>query len=149
MRVIIDTCVIIDVLQKREPFFADSHAAVLLCARGMVEGWFAAKAITDVYYLMHRHYHENEPCLDVVRKLYKLFKIADTTAEACLLASFSVMGDYEDAVLDETARTIGADYIVTRNTSDFKWSSVPAITPKELMERVGVPSDRVAEQPTP
>ena len=137
MRLLIDTNVIIDVLQRREPFFADSNAVVLACARGQAEGWFTAKAITDVFYVMHRHYHENEPCLEVVRKLYKLFRIADTTATACLQASFSLVGDYEDAVMDETAKAIRADYIVTRNTRDYANSTVCAIDPSVVVSLLG------------
>ena len=137
MRVLVDTNVVIDVLQRRKPHFADSHAVVVACAQGNVEGWLCAKAITDVFDIMHRHFHDNEPCLDVVRKLYKLFRVADTTAASCLQAAFSLVGDYEDAVVDETAKGIGANYIVTRNVGDFKNSTVPAITPSGLMELVG------------
>jgi predicted nucleic acid-binding protein len=137
MRVLVDTNVVIDVLQRREPHFADSHAVVVSCARGNVEGWFCAKAITDVFDIMHRHFHDNEPCLDMVRKLYKLFRVANTTAASCLQAAFSLVGDYEDAIVDETAKGIGANYIVTRNVGDFKNSTVPAITPSGLMELVG------------
>ena len=133
MRLLLDTNVIIDVLQRREPRFRDSRAVVLACARGLAEGCLTAKSLTDVFYLMHRHYHANEPCLDVIRKLYKLFRIADTSAQACLRATFSLVGDYEDAVMDETAHDIGADYIVTDNTKDFAHSRVPAITPTEAV----------------
>ena len=133
MRALIDTNVVIDVLQKRAPHFDASFAVVMACARGRAEGWFTAKAITDVFYIMHRYYYANEPCLDVVRKLYKLFRIADTTASSCLQASFSLVSDYEDAVVDETAKAIRADYIVTRNIDDFKNSTIPAITPSDFM----------------
>lgn len=133
MRLLLDTNVVIDVLQRREPRFRDSRAVVLACARGLAEGCFTAEAVTDVFYLMHRHYHANEPCLEVVRKLYKLFRITDTSAQACLRATFSLVGDYEDAVMDETALDICADYIVTNNVRDFTHSRVPAITPTEAV----------------
>lgn len=34
----------------------------------------------------------------------------------------------------QCARKIGADYIITRSTGDFRESSVRAITPEELFE---------------
>lgn len=132
LKVLIDTNVIIDVLQRREPFFEDSNAIVLACARGQLEGCFSAKAVTDVFYVMHRHYHDNEPCFDVVRKLYQLFRIVDTTAGACLQAAFGLVPDYEGAVVDETAKAIGADYIVTRNVRDFAHAAVPAVDPAAM-----------------
>jgi hypothetical protein len=90
-----------------------------------------------VFYIMHRHFHDNEPCLDVVRKLYKLFRVADTTAASCLQAAFGLVGDHGDAVVDETAKGIGADRIVERSVGDLKNSAVPAITPSGLMGLVG------------
>ena len=146
MRVLIDTNVVIDVLQRREPFFVDSHAIVLACAQGVIEGWFAAKAVTDVCYVMHRFFHENEPCLDAVRKLYKLFRIADTTASACLQASFSLVSDYEDAVMDETAKELRADCIVTRNVGDYAHSTVRAIEPKDLIALLGIGANGLPAQ---
>jgi hypothetical protein len=43
MRVLVDTNVVIDVLQRRKPHFADSHAVVMACAQGNVEGWFVPR----------------------------------------------------------------------------------------------------------
>jgi hypothetical protein len=34
----------------------------------------------------------------------------------------------------ECAKEFGVDYIVTRNTDDYKVSEIPAITPKEYLE---------------
>ena len=42
-------------------------------------------------------------------------------------------GNYEDALQMICAERIRADYIVTRNTSDFADSRVPVITPYELV----------------
>ena len=134
MRLLLDTNILIDVLQRREPYFRNSNAIVLACARGMAEGWVTAKSITDIHYLMHRHFHEKQPCQEVVRKLFKLFRVADTTAKACLRASLSRLPDFEDAVMVETALEIEADFIVTRNTRDYRGSAVPAKSPLEAVE---------------
>jgi predicted nucleic acid-binding protein len=42
--------------------------------------------------------------------------------------------DFEDCLQMECAREFGVDYIVTRNTDDYKVSEIPAITPKEYLE---------------
>lgn len=39
---------------------------------------------------------------------------------------------YEDAVQSITAERIKADYIITRNTKDFRDSKVRALTPEEF-----------------
>ena len=50
MRAVIDTCVIVDALQSREPFCKDAQSIFLLCANRQFEGFLTAKAITDIYY---------------------------------------------------------------------------------------------------
>lgn len=138
MRVLVDTCVLIDVLQAREPFLKDSKAVLLASASGIIEGMVTAKAVTDVFYLMHRHLHENEACAKIVRSLYDILHVVDTTSDACFKASFSAVKDYEDAVMDETAKAEEADVIVTRNVKDYRFSTVKAITPSDLVAQLGL-----------
>lgn len=138
MKVLVDTCVLIDVLQAREPFLADSKKILLASANGVIEGLITAKAITDVFYIMHRCIHDNKTCHEIIRNLYAVLTVVDTTAAACLQASFSAMSDYEDAVMDETARFEGAAAIVTRNVSDYRMSSVKALSPAEMVASLGL-----------
>lgn len=42
--------------------------------------------------------------------------------------------DFEDCLQMECALAIGAEYIITRNTSDFSNSKIPAIEPKDFLE---------------
>jgi hypothetical protein len=45
----------------------------------------------------------------------------------------SSITDFEDAVTSAAANVAGLEMIVTRNTSDFVTSSVPAIMPEEFL----------------
>ena len=54
MRAVMDTCVIADALQSREPFCKDAQSIFLLCSNRQSEGFMTAKAITDIYYLTSR-----------------------------------------------------------------------------------------------
>lgn len=45
----------------------------------------------------------------------------------------SPVTDFEDAVTSAAANAAGLEVIVTRNTSDFVASSVPAILPEEFL----------------
>ena len=47
MRVVVDTCIIIDVLQKREPFFHNSFEIFKAVAGGRIEGCITAKELCD------------------------------------------------------------------------------------------------------
>jgi predicted nucleic acid-binding protein len=41
--------------------------------------------------------------------------------------------DFEDCIQAECAKTVNADFIVTRNAKDFIYSETKAITPKEFL----------------
>jgi hypothetical protein len=41
--------------------------------------------------------------------------------------------DFEDAIQAASAERIGADYVVTRNTSDFASLGEPCVTGEELL----------------
>ena len=73
MRAVIDTCVIVDALQSREPFCKDAQSIFLLCANRQFEGFLTPKAITDIYYLTHRQTHSDKATRDVLTKLCALF----------------------------------------------------------------------------
>jgi hypothetical protein len=44
--------------------------------------------------------------------------------------------DFEDTVLHESAIHTGAEYIVTRNNSDFKKSKLPAFSPADFISTI-------------
>ena len=58
--------------------------------------------------------------------------VARVTDDVIRAALQSSMIDFEDAVTSEAAKVAGAEIIVTRNTSDYKTSSIPAILPEEF-----------------
>ena len=55
MRALIDTCIIIDALQAREPFAEDAQQIFLAVANKRVMGFLTAKSAADIYYITHRH----------------------------------------------------------------------------------------------
>jgi hypothetical protein len=45
------------------------------------------------------------------------------------------MSDFEDALQAAAAISGNAEYIVTRNTADYRHSPIPAITPRDFLRR--------------
>ena len=133
MKVLIDTCVIIDALQSRQPFAADAQKIFLSIANRECIGYITAKSVTDIYYLTHRQTHSDAQTRLVLNKIFSLFDVLDTLALDCMNAVSSQMGDYEDAVMSETALRNSVDYIVTRNTKDYSKSKVPVISPADFL----------------
>lgn len=133
MRALIDTCVIIDVLQKREPFFDDAHMVFLAAANNQFEGYISAKSVTDIYYLTHHFLHDGTKSRKTLDILFKLFSILDTTELDCRKALLSPISDYEDAILCETVLRAKIDCIITRNIKDFTKSQVRIFLPGEFL----------------
>ena len=133
MRALIDTCVILDYLQNREPFFDDALNVAIGAANYEFEAYISASSLTDLYYIVHRQTHSSIKSHKIISMITELFGLADTYAEDCINALHNGMTDYEDAVMSETAHRVKADYIVTRNIKDYSESKVPAVTPSEFL----------------
>ena len=136
MKALFDTCVIIDVLQHREPFWQDSYAASLAVANQQIKGFITAKSFTDICYLTHRQTHDEGQTRKILSTLLSVFELVDTTAMDCRKALQSDVRDYEDAVMMETAARSGMDCIVTRNLPDYQASPVPVLTPAALLSKI-------------
>lgn len=135
MRVLIDTCVIIDALQNREPFNTDAQKIFMAVANRQCSGFVSAKSVTDIYYITHRATHSDKETRKILNALLSLFDILDTTGMDCRRAlTMEKVSDYEDAVMIETALREDIDYIVTRNQRDYKDSEVTVVSPMELLK---------------
>ena len=136
MIVLIDTCVILDALQKREPFWEDAAKIFRAAANEKYQGIITAKALTDIYYLTQRYTHDQKKTRDILLQLLELFFVEDTLAEDCKKAFFAETSDYEDAVMIETAKRIKADVIVTRNLRDYKETAIPVMEPERFLREL-------------
>lgn len=136
MRALIDTCIIIDALQSREPFCNSAQAIFISAANNQFIGCITAKSATDIYYLMHHHTHGDKASRDVLSKLFAIFDVLDTAGMDCRRAIPSAISDYEDAVMVETAVRAEVDCIVTRNQGDYKKSEIPVYTSEEFVKKL-------------
>ena len=137
MNVLIDTCIIIDALQSREPFNKDAEAVFLSVANRRCVGFLTANSITDIYYLMHKALHSAEETKKVLGVLFNLFEILDTLDTCgidCRRALTSDISDYEDAVMIEAAARAEIDCIVTRNLKDYAGAPMPVYSPAQFVE---------------
>lgn len=133
MRVILDTCIIMDAIQNREPFAEDAKNIVRAAANKWFTGCITAKSSTDIYYLVHRCTHSDKDTRAILTKLFILFDIVDTAGMDARKAISSQVSDYEDAVMIETAIREDADCIVTRNRKDYSKSPVPVYESGEFL----------------
>lgn len=136
MKALLDTCIIIDALQCREPFFDDAQNLLIANANDEFEGVITAKSVLDIYYIIHRYYHDNNRSRSVIMDLLSLMDVCETSKEDVNKAALSNIADYEDAVMAETAKRIGADALVTRNIKDYKNANIRVLEPYELLNEL-------------
>ena len=141
MRVLVDTCVIIDALQSRVPFAQEAQKIFIYSANKQFEGYITAKSVTDIYYLTHRLLHSDAEPRKILSKLFTLFQLLDTTSLDCRKAISSEISDYEDAIMVETAIRSEMDCIVTRNVKDYRKSTVKVYEPSEFLKLLEVENE--------
>lgn len=134
MKALIDTCIVMDFLQRREPFAELSKSIFQAAASELFLGYITAKAATDIYYLTHRFTHSNEESRHKLNQLLSLVSLLDTSAEDIFHAISSDVADFEDAVMIETAARAHVDCIITRNTKDYVKSLIQVYTPDDFMK---------------
>ena len=133
MRVLVDTCVIMDAIQNREPFADDAKKIFRAAASNWFAGCITAKSSTDIYYLIHRCTHSDKDTRAILTKLYILFDVVDTAGMDARRAISSDVSDIEDAVMIETDIREEMDCIVTRNGKDYSKSPIPIYEPAEFL----------------
>lgn len=136
MKALIDTCIVIDVLQNREPFCEAGQKIFYICARNQAECYLTAKSVTDIYYLTHKQTHSEQQTREILLKLLSLFSVLDTAGTDVQEGLLSQMIDYEDAVIAAAAKRNGIDGIVTRNQKDYVHSTVTVYSPEDFVSLV-------------
>ena len=56
MLVLIDTNVILDILEKREPFYGSSNDVLSLCASKKIKGYIALHTVSNIFYILRKNY---------------------------------------------------------------------------------------------
>lgn len=135
MRILIDTNVILDIFQKREPFFANSYQALHKAVEADAECLISVSAVTDIFYMLRKFLKSTEQAKKRIEQLSQLVTFADVQGMDIQTALIRPMADFEDAVVDAVAERNSANYILTRNTKDFAGSAVPAITPTDFLKK--------------
>ena len=131
-RVLFDSDVLLDVLAQRQPFVIASAQALNTVTQEQVQGYVSGHAVTNIFYILRRQIG-SEAARELLSRLLQRIQVASVTDEVIRQALQSSIADFEDAVTSAAANAAGLEMIVTRNTSDFVTSSVPAIMPEEFL----------------
>ena len=134
MKVFLDTNIVIDLLDKREPFYIDAVELFTLAYKKEITLFVSPMTYATASYLLRKHGKEGmRKLLGYFRQLSQITTADEKVVDAALASSFE---DYEDALQYYSALTRNVDVIVTRNKKDFTSANIPILLPKELLEQL-------------
>ncbi len=138
MTVVLDINVLLDVFQNRQPHYAASAQVLSLACDGTIKGIFPAHGLTTLFYLVRKH-GTRADAEDAVDMVLAQLKIGNLERSEWQRARQLPLDDFEDAVVATVAEAYNADFIVTRNESDFSGSPVPALSPAVFLGTMPAP----------
>ena len=134
MKVFLDTNIVIDLLDKREPFYIDAIKLFTLAYQKEITLFVSPMTYATASYLLRKHGKEGmKRLLSNFRQLSQITTADEKVVDAALESSFN---DYEDALQYYSALTRNVDVIVTRNKKDFTSASIPVLSPEELLAKL-------------
>jgi predicted nucleic acid-binding protein len=135
MRVLFDTNVVLDVLLDRQPHAAAATQLFERVAQRRLQGLLGATTVTTIHYLAEKAVGRRR-ARGHLETLLGLFEVAAVDRAVLSGALELGFGDFEDAVLHETAAQAGATGIVTRDVGGFGTSRLTVYAPEELLTLV-------------
>ena len=131
-RILVALNVVLDVVQKRQPFYTDSARVLDAVANQEVTGFLAAHSITTLFYVLRRM-QDRATAVSVLQQLLTTFTIAPVNDPIIRQALSWGWRDFEDAVQMATAVHTNLNYIVSRNSKNFAVHLVPVLEPAHFL----------------
>ena len=126
---LIDTNVLIDFIAVREPYYAEALRIIDACDRYVIEGCIAAHSVPDIYYILRKSIPVNDR-KEILKSLCSILTVEALDGHKIMNALCDeVFADFEDCLQTQCAVAFDADYIITRNGTDFTGSIIPVISP--------------------
>ena len=131
MRVLIDTNVVLDLLQERGPFVENAARLFERIDAGEIEGFITATTITNIYYIV-RKVAGRVVAQDAIAQILSDLNICAVDLNVLEQALALNFEDFEDAVQYACAIVHNLDVIVTRDQSGFVNAEMPVVLPENL-----------------
>lgn len=129
----LDSDVILDYFLKRTPFNVHSREIFVLAFNEKIEVATSSLAISNIHYISKKQIGVKESLM-AIEDFIELCEILSVSEGEIRLALKSNFSDFEDAIQNFTAISDpDIKGIVTRNVKDYRFSTLPVVTPTELL----------------
>ena len=130
-KLFLDTNIVIDVLERREPFCHDAVRLFTMAYNRQVQLFVSPMTYATASYLLHKHGSAGvRSLLSNLRQLCRITTVNERITDDALASQFD---DFEDALQYYSALKSNVNFIITRNAKDFKQSSVPVMSAAEYL----------------
>jgi len=134
LKILVDTDVLMDVALGRPDFGPDSRAVIDWSERTPGTAVIAWHTVSNLFYLICAA-RSDLFARSFISDLIKVVTVTSGGTEGVRQALAMRMKDLEDALQVAAAISGSVDHIVTRNTTDYRGSVIPALTPREFLRR--------------
>ena len=130
-KLFLDTNIVIDLLDKREPFCYDAVRLFTMAYNKKVQLLVSPMTYATASFLLRKHGPEEvRRLLNNFRLLSRVTTANERTVDESLVSQFT---DFEGALQYYSALTAKAEAIITRNKKDFANSKIPVMTAGEYL----------------
>jgi predicted nucleic acid-binding protein len=132
-----DNDVILDISIARENNIQSSIKLINLVEEGEYQGYTSSVVFTNTYYIQ-RKLKDHGTSIGFLKKLRLVLTVLNVDDMIIQKALESGWNDFEDSVQYFTAIQNKIEYIITRNTEDYKKSILPVYSPTEFLKMIEI-----------
>lgn len=133
-KVFVDTNIILDIIEGRQPFLLASSNVFDLGVRGLVQMYATPLTLANCVYTARKNvgYEQAVKGLRILKRYVKATTMDDVQVSNALNSD---MPDFEDMLQYEAAVANGCDVIVTRDRKrHFPQDGIPILSPESFLE---------------
>ena len=137
MRLFIDCDVLLDVGLERTPFVETSSLLIDYLEANPFTGCIAWHSLSNIYYIASKA-NGKDQARAFISDLCSFLYVVPTGNSDVFTALKQPMADFEDALQCSAALACGAQYIITRNLSDYAKAPLQAYDPIEFIKQLSL-----------
>jgi len=131
-KVFIDADIILDMLAKREPFYNCSAELFTQIDSGKIQGYTSSIIFANLHYILRKQ-HNRSKAIKSLQKIRTLIHVLAVDEKIIDLALASDFKDFEDAIQYYVSVENKIEYLITRNTQDYKNAGINILTAEQYL----------------
>ncbi len=132
-RLFLDTNIVVDLLDRREPFCHDAVRLFTMAYNKQVKLIVSPMTFATASFLLRKHVPR---ACAICCPIFGSYPVSQHPMSARLTTRWPQFKDFEDAMQYYTALRAKSDAIITRNGKDFTASKLPVLTPSEFFSKI-------------